>query len=120
MTQTAIDSLASHEPRTYLTAWQRKDLRNLIVDRLGAYRERATQAANSLCDFFSSDSLYEREIARDTLNSLVDGVREHENALRRIDSGNYGTCSVCARPIPFERLLCIPEVNQCVKCARAR
>ncbi len=118
MPETVVASTTLREQRTYLTAWQRQDLQVLIVERLEAYRIRTTQAADALCAFLRSDSPYEREIARDTLNSLVDGVRDHEQALRRLDTGRYGTCSVCARPIPFERLEIIPEVNHCVECAR--
>ncbi len=118
MPQTAIASITSLAPRAFLTAWQQQVLRDLLVDRLQAYRDRAAQAADALDDFLSSDSPNEREIARDTLRSLIDGVRDHENAIRRLNSGTFGVCMTCVRPIPFERLELIPEVTHCVECAR--
>jgi len=40
-----------------------------------------------------------------------------EQALERLESGTYGTCSDCAGPIPFERLLVFPETPSCGRCA---
>lgn len=37
-------------------------------------------------------------------------------ALRRIAEGTYGRCAVCRDPIPFGRLLVMPEVEHCVAC----
>jgi DnaK suppressor protein len=39
-------------------------------------------------------------------------------ALRRLDTGNYGTCVVCKSPIGTARLAAIPEASRCVECAR--
>ena len=73
-----------------------------------------------LYDFTSSDSPDERELARNLREVLLAGIREHEDALMRLDSGTYGVCSTCARPIPFERLEALPEVSRCVSCVVAR
>ena len=40
-----------------------------------------------------------------------------DNALRRIDSGEYFSCSVCGEEIPSERLELLPFSTQCVSCA---
>ena len=37
-------------------------------------------------------------------------------ALRRLDEGSYGTCTECQEPIPFGRLLVMPESERCVAC----
>lgn len=37
-------------------------------------------------------------------------------ALERLDAGTYGTCAACANPIPFGRLLVMPEATHCVRC----
>ena len=37
-------------------------------------------------------------------------------ALRRIDEGSYGTCQLCGDPIPYPRLLVIPETAYCRGC----
>lgn len=39
-----------------------------------------------------------------------------EGALRRIESGVFGTCQTCSQPIAPERLEAIPWVTDCVEC----
>lgn len=41
-------------------------------------------------------------------------------ALGRIDSGDYGHCSVCDEDIPERRLLLDPAIQTCVDCAGGR
>lgn len=38
------------------------------------------------------------------------------DALRRIEAGTYGVCSSCRNPIPYGRLIAIPEATHCVAC----
>jgi DnaK suppressor protein len=38
------------------------------------------------------------------------------DALRRIEEGAYGRCADCGNPIPFGRLLVMPESTYCVAC----
>jgi DnaK suppressor protein len=38
------------------------------------------------------------------------------DALRRIEEGAYGRCAGCGNPIPFGRLLVMPESTYCVAC----
>lgn len=35
------------------------------------------------------------------------------DALDRLNSGQYGTCSVCGEPIPYDRLLAVPTTLYC-------
>jgi RNA polymerase-binding transcription factor DksA len=37
-------------------------------------------------------------------------------ALERMADGSYGTCLACDKPIPFGRLLAMPETTRCVGC----
>lgn len=41
-------------------------------------------------------------------------------ALSRMRTGNYGICAACREPIPFPRLLAIPETPTCVQCSWSR
>ena len=38
-------------------------------------------------------------------------------ALARLESGVYGACSHCGDPIPFGRLLVMPEATHCLPCS---
>ena len=40
-----------------------------------------------------------------------------ENALRRIDTEEFGVCTECDEPIPIKRLMLLPESTRCVRCA---
>jgi RNA polymerase-binding transcription factor DksA len=42
-------------------------------------------------------------------------LRDVEDALRRLDDGTYGSCVVCGRRIPDERLDLVPETPYCVE-----
>lgn len=37
-------------------------------------------------------------------------------ALARIADGSYGVCASCQRPIPYGRLIVMPEAAHCVAC----
>ena len=39
-----------------------------------------------------------------------------EAALKRIDTGTFGTCSVCGKPIAPERLEALPWAADCIDC----
>ena len=38
------------------------------------------------------------------------------NALARMESGTYGRCGRCGKPIPYGRLLVLPESANCAAC----
>ncbi|MGW5698185.1 TraR/DksA family transcriptional regulator, partial [Streptomyces asiaticus] len=42
-----------------------------------------------------------------------------DEALERLDHGDYGRCEVCGEPIPAERLEARPTATTCVRCATA-
>ena len=48
--------------------------------------------------------------------SLVE-VRQIREALRRIEGGSYGSCSVCGGAIGAGRLAAVPSTVTCVDCA---
>ena len=39
------------------------------------------------------------------------------DAFRRLEAGTYGVCVGCRKPIPYGRLLAMPETARCVVCA---
>ena len=68
--------------------------------------------------FAEADSL---SVERDRVLSLTELARrridEIDAAVRRLDSGAYGSCRTCRLPIPVVRLEAVPEASQCVSCA---
>jgi RNA polymerase-binding transcription factor DksA len=55
--------------------------------------------------------LFERERDLGELDDVEQELRDIEDALRRLDEGTYGTCDVCGRPIPDERLEANPTAR---------
>jgi DnaK suppressor protein len=43
-------------------------------------------------------------------------LSEVDAALRRIESGKYGQCESCGKPIDLERLETLPYVARCMDC----
>jgi len=41
-------------------------------------------------------------------------------ALRRLEEGTYGQCVGCEQPIPFGRLVVMPETTYCLLCSSQR
>ena len=50
--------------------------------------------------------------AKQTLSKL-------ERVLRMADAPDFGLCKTCEEPIPFGRLMIVPETDLCVECAEA-
>ena len=62
-----------------------------------------------------------------TLNREIDYTLEEnsghvltaiDEALWRIESGTFGTCGRCGKPIAEDRLEAIPYANRCIDCKR--
>ncbi|MHC5796571.1 TraR/DksA family transcriptional regulator [Lacisediminihabitans sp. FW035] len=51
-------------------------------------------------------------------SGLVARLGENENALARLASGTYGTCTRCSRTIGVARLEARPSAALCIDCAR--
>ncbi|MDY0148548.1 MAG: TraR/DksA C4-type zinc finger protein [Kiritimatiellia bacterium] len=62
---------------------------------------------------------FDRELALSLASSRQDSVYAIEDAIRRIDEGEYGTCQVCEKPIERPRLKALPFAKTCVTCQNA-
>jgi DnaK suppressor protein len=60
---------------------------------------------------------YEQEFALSLMESEEDTLVAIEEALNRIESGEYGKCIGCDGVIPKTRLNAIPYAAMCVRCA---
>jgi RNA polymerase-binding transcription factor DksA len=45
-------------------------------------------------------------------------IEQLEEALHRLDEGDYGICESCEQPIDPERLEALPDTTLCINCAR--
>jgi RNA polymerase-binding protein DksA len=76
----------------------------------------SSSADNHLAD--TASETYEREFEEGLEEDATRQLQEVEKALARIEDGTYGTCEVCGKEIPAERLEAIPWTTLCIEDAR--
>jgi DnaK suppressor protein len=73
-------------------------------------------ADNHMAD--TATETYEREMDEGLEEDAREQLRQVENALARIEAGAYGTCEVCGKDVPVERLEAVPWTTLCIDDAR--
>ncbi|MFH2137021.1 MAG: TraR/DksA C4-type zinc finger protein [Candidatus Omnitrophota bacterium] len=63
----------------------------------------------------ASDS-YDRELSWDRVSGEQKVLYLIDEALKKIEEGNYGVCESCSGKIKKERLKAIPHCKLCLKC----
>jgi DnaK suppressor protein len=58
----------------------------------------------------------DRELTFMLKSRELNELRAIEDAIRRIDSDDYGICAVCEDPIEIKRLEAIPWARYCLSC----
>jgi DnaK suppressor protein len=110
------DDTKSLPPPRRLTATQLRELESELRRELAALERRLinerADASAEMPQLASHDAGAAGRRASDTI-ARRDAVSE---ALARLDAGTYGICTRCAAPIPFGRLLAMPEVTHCLSC----
>jgi RNA polymerase-binding protein DksA len=94
--------------------------REEIVDRLGRVTRDSRHTGKLDAD--SEEQAIELE-NDEVLASLGASIRAEianiDEAVGRIDSGNYGVCLRCRKHIPSPRLKALPYATRCVECEGA-
>ena len=110
-------STRSVPPPLPLTVAQERELESELRRELAALERRL--ASERQDDFAQSQGVATRDAASAT--QVVSDVELRRDlvaaALARLESGVYGTCSHCGDPIPFGRLLVMPEATHCLNCS---
>jgi RNA polymerase-binding transcription factor DksA len=86
----------------------RRDMRG-PVDRLEDVEDAATIDPSDTGD--ASAELQDRGVTNALLLDLQAQRDEVEHALTKFDTGTYGICERCGRPIPLARLRVLPEAR---------
>jgi|SRR5262245_50971622 RNA polymerase-binding transcription factor DksA len=60
---------------------------------------------------------FEQQVTFTLLGNEEQMLKEIAAALGRIELGTFGSCEVCRKPIPKERLEALPYARHCVDCA---
>jgi len=51
--------------------------------------------------------------------NLLEALRDVDDAIAKLERGDYGTCESCGRPIAESRLEAMPSARLCISCASA-
>jgi DnaK suppressor protein len=93
---------------------QLKDARQEIAKSLGLRDEVCIeQAADTMDQVQAAEA---RELALSNLDRSARRLRQIENALCRLEVGEYGTCANCEVEIGPNRLRAVPWTQLCLKC----
>jgi DnaK suppressor protein len=94
---------------------ERHDIGNSsLLEETGELFSSSTD--NHLAD--TASETFERELDEGLEEGALRRLREVEEALTRIEEGTYGTCRICGREIPQERLEAVPWATLCIDDAR--
>ncbi len=100
-----------------------KDVRELLEARLHELTVKVNEIDGTLREPDSADS-EERaienegdEVLEDMGNAALDEISQINAALKRIDIGTYGKCTLCSNEIDDKRLNALPFAANCVDCA---
>jgi DnaK suppressor protein len=96
----------------------------LLLKRRDALRAALAGDLSSLRELSSGDEVdWALDSAQDEISSQLAEVesrelRNIENALQRIETGQYGVCESCEKKIPSVRLEALPYATLCLGCQR--
>lgn len=110
--------------------WSERELaevRSNLAAEIAALSEEITTSATQIAEGDATDGAgddqadagaktYEREHELALTNNSRDLLAQNERALERIDTGTYGICESCGKPIGKGRLQAFPRATLCVAC----
>lgn len=63
------------------------------------------------------EAMGSKSVNEEALRIAQNRMYKLEFALSQIERNDYGNCQKCGQPIPFNRLLFVPESSYCVHCS---
>jgi RNA polymerase-binding transcription factor len=86
------------------------------VNHPGSLAEETGELASGAGDHLGdhASEVFQRELDNGLEENAEHIVSEIDAALGRIESGTYGTCVVCGKPIGAERLEAVPWATLCI------
>jgi RNA polymerase-binding protein DksA len=76
----------------------------------------SSSSDNHMAD--TASETYDRELDEGLEEDAREQLRQVDEALARIEAGTYGTCRICGKQIPVERLEAVPWTTLCIDDAR--
>jgi DnaK suppressor protein len=108
-----------------LTKKELKRFQDMLEEKRRSVLDRARQTLSENMTLDTNDLPDEMDLASsEYIQSFEFRLRGREkslltkldNALRKIEEGNFGVCEVCEEPIGKKRLEARPETTLCIRC----
>ena len=90
------------------------EVTDLYMNDLRVGQKLSDAGAEDLVD--RANAAYNREFMLSLSGNERDALLEVEQALVRLDTGDYGECSHCEDKIPAKRLQAVPWARYCIDC----
>ncbi len=109
-----------------MTKEERASLKNRILElieigekeiQLLEEHTKPVSPENSLGRISRMDAINNKGVADAAMRNKKSKLSKLKVALTQIDNEDFGTCSNCKRTIQAARLMYMPEVTRCVRCA---
>ena len=91
-------------------------LRERLTGQMSVLRNESLTRNDSVVSEEDGTDAFDRQFALMLASSENDTVNEIDEALQRIETGYYGVCEECDKPIEKARLIALPSVRMCIKC----
>jgi DnaK suppressor protein len=92
------------------------EARTVLLERRESLCRHATDERDDLTASWRDWESMPEPVAETTRRELA----EIEDALRRIETGEYGRCEACGGPMGLQRIRAIPEARYCLSCSGER
>ena len=106
--------------------FQKEKLENHIKERITKLKEdiisykqltKPVAPDNAIGRITRMEAIGSKSINEAALHKSEHALSKLKQALEMIDDPDFGICAICEEPIPFGRLMAIPESDVCVQCA---
>ncbi len=91
-------------------------MNGVAKDSLRSRAEGSEASAFGMHQADAGSDAYDRDFALSLLSQEQDSLYEIDEALKRLDQGNYGTCEMSGKAIPHPRLEALPFTRYTVEC----
>jgi len=90
-----------------------------LLVRAGEVHADITRAAGPLEKDFAEQAVQMENdaVLAGLSESTAAELAQINKALRRLEDGSYGQCTVCGQPIDERRLAALPHSDRCIRCA---
>ena len=105
---------------------RKEELESHIREKIGGLQEdirsyeqltRPISPDNAIGRLSRMEAISSKSINEAALRQAKYTLSRLERALKEMDGPDFGLCRECEEPIPFARLMIMPETDLCVECA---